>query len=71
MNYEVKMNATELKGNFTSQLNSILEEIKDLETQISNKREIALKLKGAIEGLEILEQQSAAIQEPPSEPEEA
>lgn len=71
MNYEVKMNASELRNNFTTQLNSILEEIKDLETQISNKREIALKLKGAIEGLEILEQQSATTQEPPSEPEEA
>lgn len=51
------MDHIELKENFTNQFNQIVEDIKNLESQISAKKEIALKLKGAIEGLEILEQQ--------------
>lgn len=49
------MNHKELKENFTNQFNAALDEIKNLETQLTTKRELALKLKGAIEALSILE----------------
>lgn len=51
------MNQTELKENFKEKLNIAVSEINNLEAQIAAKRELALKLKGAIEALEILEQQ--------------
>lgn len=59
------MNQTELKENFKEKLNIAVSEINNLEAQIAAKRELALKLKGAIEALEILEQQ----QEEPTETE--
>ena len=48
------MRASELKENFIGQLNTIISEIGTLEGQISAKRESAVKLKGAIEALDIL-----------------
>jgi len=59
------MNQTELKENFKEKLTVAVSEINNLEAQIAAKRELALKLKGAIEALEILEQQ----QEEPTETE--
>jgi len=49
------MNHNELKENFTNQFNTALDEIKNLEAQLTAKREMALKLKGAIEALSLLE----------------
>lgn len=49
------MEHTELKENFTNQFNTVIDEIKNLESQLTAKREMALKLKGAIEALTILE----------------
>lgn len=59
------MNQTDLKENFKEKLTVAVSEINNLEAQIAAKRELALKLKGAIEALEILEQQ----QEEPTETE--
>lgn len=49
------MNAKELEENFTNQFNTVIDEIKNLESQLTAKREMALKLKGALEALTILE----------------
>ena len=49
------MNAQELKENFTNQFNAVVDEIGNLESQLTAKREMALKLKGALEALNILE----------------
>lgn len=49
------MDAKQLEENFTNQFNAVIDEIKNLEAQLTAKRELALKLKGAIEALTILE----------------
>jgi hypothetical protein len=49
------MNAQELKENFTNQFNAVVDEIGNLESQLVAKKEMALKLKGALEALNILE----------------
>ena len=51
------MTPEQLKENFTAQFSTAIEEIKNLEAQLAAKREHALKLKGALETLELLEQQ--------------
>jgi hypothetical protein len=57
------MNAKELQENFTNQFNAVVEDINSLESQLVSKKEIALKLKGALEALKILEEQSTEPQE--------
>ena len=49
------MDAKQLEENFTNQFNAVIDEIKNLESQLTAKRELALKLKGALEALTILE----------------
>lgn len=49
------MTAAELKENFTNQLNGVISDINNLEAQINAKKEMAIKLKGALEALQILE----------------
>lgn len=49
------MDAKQLEENFTNQFNTVIDEIKNLEAQLTAKRELALKLKGALEALTILE----------------
>lgn len=61
------MNAKELEENFTNQFNTVVDEIKNLESQLNAKRELALKLKGAIEALTILENGDQPVQETPEE----
>lgn len=51
-----------LRENFTNQLETAISEIKNLETQVMAKRELALKLKGALEALDLVD--------PPAETEE-
>ena len=48
------MTPEQLKENFTAQFSTVIEEIKNLEAQLAAKREHALKLKGALETLELL-----------------
>ena len=45
-----------LRENFISQFNSAVEEIKKLETEVLAKKELALKLKGAVEALDLLQE---------------
>ena len=44
-----------LRENFTAQFNAAVEEIKTLESQIVTKKELALKLKGALEALDLMD----------------
>ena len=48
------MRASELKENFVGQLNGVVNDLNALEGQIVAKKEVAIKLKGAIEALDIL-----------------
>lgn len=52
------MNSDSLKENLTAQFASTVEEIKTLEAQMTNAREKALKLKGALEALDLLGQET-------------
>ena len=54
------MNPDNLKENLAAQLSAVVEEIKTLEAQMTTAREKALKLKGALEALDLLEQETAA-----------
>lgn len=58
------MNPQELKENFTNQFNSVIDEINNLESQLTAKKEMALKLKGALEALAILETKEEETEEP-------
>lgn len=58
------MDAKELEQNFINQFNTVVDEINNLESQLTAKKEIALKLKGALEALKILEEQSGGSEEP-------
>ena len=59
------MTPEQLKENFTQQFNTAIEDIKNLEAQLNAKRELALKLKGALETLDLLNQ-GEEQQEPPN-----
>ena len=59
------MTPEQLKENFTQQFNTAIEDIKNLEAQLNAKRELALKLKGALETLDLLNQDEEQ-QEPPN-----
>lgn len=48
------MRASELKENFVGQLNGVVNDLNALDSQIAAKKEVAIKLKGAIEALDIL-----------------
>ncbi|NDB57364.1 hypothetical protein EB001_02760 [bacterium] len=63
------MTPQELKENFTNQFNTIVDEIGNLESQLTTKKEMALKLKGALEALSILEP-SEAVEPSEQKPEE-
>ena len=56
------MEPATLRENFTTQLETAIADIKNLEAQLQAKRELALKLKGALEAIDIIE--------PPATPEE-
>lgn len=49
------MEAATLRENFTQQFNSAIEEIKNLQAQLEAKKELALKLKGALEAIDLME----------------
>ena len=60
------MEPATLRENFTTQLETAITDIKNLEAQLQAKRELALKLKGALEAIDIIEPPVA-----PEEPAEA
>jgi len=49
------MEAATLRENFTQQFNTAIEEIKNLQAQVEAKKELALKLKGALEAIDLME----------------
>lgn len=49
------MEPATLRENFTNQFNAAIDEIKNLQAQVEAKKEHALKLKGALEALELLD----------------
>lgn len=57
------MTPAELKENFTNQLNTVISDINNLEAQINAKKEMAIKLKGALEALQILESSEEETEE--------
>jgi len=49
------MEPATLRENFTTQFENAVTEIKNLEAQLQTKRELALKLKGALEAIDIMD----------------
>ena len=49
------MEPATLRENFTTQFENAVTEIKNLEAQLQAKRELALKLKGALEAIDIMD----------------
>ena len=49
------MEPATLRENFTTQFENAVSEIKNLEAQLQAKRELALKLKGALEAIDIMD----------------
>lgn len=56
-----------LRENFTTQFESAVSDIKNLETQLQAKRELALKLKGALEALNLVDPPKETEGEEPTE----
>ena len=62
------MEPATLRENFTTQLETAIAEIKNLEAQLQAKRELALKLKGALEAIDIIEPPAATEEPAEAEP---
>tara|TARA_B100000035_G_scaffold257616_1_gene227776 strand:- start:24 stop:224 length:201 start_codon:yes stop_codon:yes gene_type:complete len=62
------MEPATLRENFTTQLETALTEIKNLEAQLQARRELALKLKGALEAIDIIEPPAATEEPAEAEP---
>ena len=62
------MEPATLRENFTTQLETAITDIKNLEAQLQAKRELALKLKGALEAIDIIEPPAAAEEPAEAEP---
>jgi hypothetical protein len=62
------MEPATLRENFTTQLETAIAEIKNLEAQLQAKRELALKLKGALEAIDIIEPPTATEEPTEAEP---
>jgi hypothetical protein len=58
------MDATTLKENFTTQLKSVEDQIKQLETDLEKAKEYKVKLLGGLETLELLTKQEEKESEP-------
>ena len=62
------MEPATLRENFTTQFETALAEIKNLEAQLVAKRELALKLKGALEAIDIMDPPPAVEETAEAEP---
>tara|TARA_B100000287_G_scaffold332164_1_gene317093 strand:+ start:2668 stop:2892 length:225 start_codon:yes stop_codon:yes gene_type:complete len=59
-----KMNTEELILNFSTQMKELMKEISDYESKLNTAKERYLKLQGAVEGLNILQdQQTPTVEE--------
>ena len=56
-----KMNTEELILNFSTQMKDLMKEISEYEKKLNTAKERYLKLQGAVEGLNILQDQSAPV----------
>tara|TARA_B000000557_G_C20445645_1_gene305010 strand:- start:93 stop:317 length:225 start_codon:yes stop_codon:yes gene_type:complete len=56
-----KMNTEELILNFSTQMKDLMKEISEYEQKLNTAKERYLKLQGAVEGLNILQDQSAPV----------
>ena len=57
------MNTEKLIVNFSSQMKYLMKEIAEMETKLNTAKERYLKLQGAVEGLNILQDQQAPVAE--------
>ena len=62
------MEPATLRENFTTQFENAVTEIKNLEAQLQAKRELALKLKGALEAIDIRDPPPATEETAEAEP---
>ena len=62
------MEPATLRENFTTQFENAVTEIKNLEAQLQAKRELALKLKGALEAIDIMDPPPATEETAEEEP---
>lgn len=62
------MEPATLRENFTTQFENAVTEIKNLEAQLQAKRELALKLKGALEAIDIMDPPPATEETAETEP---
>ena len=65
------MTPEQLLENFKNQQAQTMEEIRKLEAELAQKRELFVKLQGAIEGLTLLNPEGATEQPAPTEVESA
>ena len=56
-----KMNTEELILNFSTQMKDLMKEISEYEQKLNTAKERYIKLQGAVEGLNILQDQSAPV----------
>ena len=56
-----KMNTEELILNFSTQMKDLMKEISEYEQKLNTAKERYIKLQGAVEGLNILQDQSATV----------
>jgi hypothetical protein len=61
------MNSDQLLENFKLQKSQVTEEIRKLDEELNQKKELYLKLQGAIEGLELLVSQTEESSDAESE----
>ena len=59
------MTTEELIRNFSTQAKDLMKEIAELEQKLATAKERYLKLQGAVEGLNILQDQNAPTEEAP------
>lgn len=60
----------QLLENFKSQQNQLMDEIRKLDAELAQKKELYVKLQGAIEGISILNPEAAkSLEKPPEAPE--
>ena len=63
------MTPEELLKNFKEQQATVAEELRKLDAELTQKKELYVKLQGAIEGLGILAPEEETNEEPAAEPE--
>ena len=63
------MTPEELLKNFKEQQETVAEELRKLDTELNQKKELYIKLQGAIEAIDILAPEEETTKEPEASPE--